>query len=322
MEKPKTTPKDFFLWAGAMVALYVGVFNYIALVWDYINYAIPNPLQPYYGDPYQNGISWEMATLIVLAPVFLLLMWLIRRDIVKDATRREVWVRRWAIFFTLFVAGVTMVGDLIYVLYAFLNGTDLTAAFLLKALVVLLVASVGFMHFIADLWGFWEQYPSRNRMVAGATLALVLLTIVAGFFIVGTPQHARLVRFDQQKVTDLQSIQSQVISYYQAKQALPNALNDLANSLSYFTVPTDAQSGETYGYQVTKPPYTFELCADFNLAGDSSGPDMYQTAPATSRSTDNWQHPAGQQCFTRTIDPQMYPPANGLMIPAPAKVTQ
>ena len=64
MEMTKVTPKDFFLWAAAMLALYVAVFNYIALVWDYINYVMPDPLQTYFPDPYQNGISWEMATLI------------------------------------------------------------------------------------------------------------------------------------------------------------------------------------------------------------------------------------------------------------------
>ena len=32
-QNTNVTPKDFFLWAGAMLALYVGIFNYIGLVW-------------------------------------------------------------------------------------------------------------------------------------------------------------------------------------------------------------------------------------------------------------------------------------------------
>ena len=80
-----------------MLALYVGVFNYIALLWDYINYAFPDPLAYNYGytDPYQSGISWEMASLIVLTPLFLLLMWYIRKTIARDPSRADVWVRRW-----------------------------------------------------------------------------------------------------------------------------------------------------------------------------------------------------------------------------------
>src|SRR5206468_2266860 len=104
------TPKDFFLWVGAMIALYVAVFNYIALVWDYIDYAFPDPLR-YYVDPYQSGISWEMATLIVLSPLFLVLMWFIHREIKRDHSRAGTWVRRWALFLTLFIAAVTIAVD-------------------------------------------------------------------------------------------------------------------------------------------------------------------------------------------------------------------
>lgn len=310
MDKPKTTPKDFFLWAGAMVALYVGVFEYIALVWDYINYAIPDPLQYFPADPYQSGISWEMASLIVLTPLFILLMWLIRRDIRTDASRREIWPRRWLLFLTLFLAGLTIAVDLIYVLYAFLNGTDITARFLLKALVVLLVAAVGFMHFLADLWNYWEQYPSRNRLVAAATGLLVIATIVVGFFVVGTPAQARLYRFDEQKVNDLQSIQAQIVSYWQAKQKLPASLSDLSDPISGFTAPIDPQNGEPYTYRITgASAMAFELCANFNAA--SRGNEQGISAPALPASKgvqESWKHGAGQTCFERAIDPELYPP--------------
>src|ERR1700690_4073604 len=149
MDKPKATPKDFFLWAGAMVAFYWSVIAFLGLVFDYINYAFPNPLSYYPPDPYQSSISYEMASIIVLFPLFVVLMRLIHNDIKRDSSRAQIWVRRWALFLTLFVAGFTMAGDLIWLLTAFLNGTDLTAAFLLKAALVFLVAAAVFMHFIA-----------------------------------------------------------------------------------------------------------------------------------------------------------------------------
>lgn len=312
MDKPKTTPKDFFLWAGAMVALYVAVFNYIALLWDYINYTFPDPLSYYSGDPYQSGISWEMASLIVLSPLFLLIMWYIHRSIRADATRAEIWVRRWALYLTLFVAGVSIAVDLIYVLYAFLNGTDLTARFLLKALVVLMVAVIGFMHFIADLWGYWEQYPARNRMVAWATGVLVIVTVIAGFFIVGTPAQARLYRYDDQKVNDLQSIQYQVVNYWQSKQKLPIALADLNDPLSNYTVPSDPQAEDSYTYKATGA-LSFQLCATFNAASHGTASVSDRTAPIPAGMSgkgisENWQHETGTICFDRTIDPERYPP--------------
>ena len=82
MDKPKVTPKDFFLWVGVMVSLYGGVVAYITLVFDYINHAFPNPVtNVYYPGAYSASISYESATLIVLTPVLLVLMRLIRRSI-------------------------------------------------------------------------------------------------------------------------------------------------------------------------------------------------------------------------------------------------
>ena len=309
----KTTPKDFFYWAGAMVALYWSVTAFIFLMLDYINYVFPDPLNYYASDPYNGGVSFEMSSLIVLFPVFVLLMWLIHRDINKDASRSEVWVRRWALVLTLFVAALSMIIDLVVLVHSFLNGDAITTAFVLKVLVVLGVATVVFMHFIADYWGYWRTYPRRGNSVGIAALALVILSIVAGFFILGTPGHARLVRFDHQKISDLQSIQSEVVTYYQQKQKLPVALSDLNNSLSYFTLPTDAQSGQDYGYRITTPPYSFEVCATFNTVGYSIGSMANTVEPAMAGSAhiggtfDNWQHSAGQTCFERTIDPQLYP---------------
>src|ERR1035437_5362315 len=108
MDKPKITAKDFFLWAGAMVAFFWSVIAFILLTFDYINYAFPNALSYYPVDPYQSGISSEMASIIVLLPLYLLLMRFIHKSVAVDPSRNEVWVRRWALILTLFVAGVAV----------------------------------------------------------------------------------------------------------------------------------------------------------------------------------------------------------------------
>ena len=80
------------------------------------------------------------------------------------------------------------------------------------------------MHFFADLKNYWDTNPSRRLYVRIGVAVLAVVTIGAGFFIVGTPAEARLARFDAQKVNDLQNIQSQVVYYWQAKQKLPARL--------------------------------------------------------------------------------------------------
>ncbi len=316
METARTTPKDFFLWAGAMLGLYWSVSSFIGLLFDYISHAFPNPLQSqYYSDPYASGISFEMASLLVLFPIFLVLMRLINQGIIADPSKRDIWVRRWAIVLTLFVAGVSIAVDLVVLLNEFFQGNELTAAFLLKVAIVLLVAGAVFMHFIADLWGYWAQFPQRAHSVGWAAGALVLVTIAAGFLIVGTPSQARQYREDQNKISDLETIQSETVMYWQQKQKLPASLGDLNDPISGFTVPTDQNTKLAYEYlpgKVSTSSPSFSLCATFNRESPTGSGARFAapTDPsvAYSRVSDNWQHTAGRVCFTRTIDTQLHPP--------------
>lgn len=319
MDKPKTTPKDFFLWAGAMIAFYWSVIATIFLIFNYIDYTFPNALASLPDDPYASGISNEMASIIVLLPVYMLLVRFIRRDAMRDPSRNEIWVRRWMLILTLFVAGVAIAIDLITLLTTFLNGEELTTSFLLKVLVIFLVAAGVFMHFIADLRGYWTMFPDRKRAVSIGVAVLAVVVIGSGFFIVGTPAQARLARFDTQKVSDLQNIQYQVINYWQAKQKLPASITDLNNSLSYGPVAVDPQTGESYVYKAIGT-YSFQLCATFNAQSRGSQQGVLmdgRTMPIPVGvegkmlpPLDNWQHGSGQVCFDRTIDPSFYPPFN------------
>lgn len=299
------------MWAGAMVALYVSVFAFIALIFNYLNYVFPDPLQYFPADPYSGGIAYEMASLIVLVPLATFLLLLIHRTIRRDPTRGEIWVRRWALYLTLFIAGATVAIDLITLIMYFLQG-DVTVRFLLKVLVVLLVVGAGFLHFLADLRGYWAANPAKAKLVAWGAGIVVVLAIVAGFFIVGTPWEARLYRFDEQKVSDLQNIQYQVVNYWQSKEKLPVQLSDMQDSISGFIVPSDPQSGASYGYEVTGA-LSFKLCATFNAESQMLSPSA-RTVPLAPSGVngkgiaDTWQHETGEVCFDRTIDPDLYPP--------------
>lgn len=316
MDKPKVTPKDFFLWAMAMIALYGSVFAFIALLFDYINYTFPDALN-YYVDPYGGSIRYEIASLIVLSPLFLIMMRLIRNDIARDPTRKDIWIRRWVLYLTVFLAGLTVVGDLITLINYFLGG-EITMRFVLKILVVLLVGGGVFMHFLADIWGYWVKYPSRALMVGFGAALVILASIGAGFVIMGSPGQVRLYRFDDQKINDLTNIQYQLVNYWQQKEKLPATLTDLNDPLNGSLVPLDPQSGESYTYQMTGK-YTFTLCATFNAETQTTSPSVSRpmAAPIPAGATSakgadmehsTWQHGVGETCFERTIDPERYPP--------------
>lgn len=310
MEKARVTAKDFFLWVGAMAALYGGVIAFVSLIFDYVDAAFPNPVRDayyYYGSG--TEISYETATLIVLTPVFMLLMRLIRRDIQADPSRNETWVRRWALVLTLFLAGLAMVVDLIVALTTYLQGEAVTMAFMLKVLTVLLVAGAGFLHFLADMRGYWQREPGKAKMINYGVGALVLVTIIAGFFVIGTPQEIRNVKQDNIRVQDLQNIQWQIVNYWQQKEALPATLQEVEDPLSGYTLPVDPETGDSYVYERTGD-LEFKLCATFEREG---GQDYSIARPVMDPTMekgmqDNWVHGFGEVCFDRTIDPERYPP--------------
>jgi hypothetical protein len=308
----KAGPKDFFLFAGAMIALYGSVVSFITLSFEYINRAFPDKLAGY-ADPYAGSVRFAMAALIVFAPLTLTLFRLIRSSIAADPERAGTWVRRWALVFTLFIAGLTIAIDLITLINAFLGG-ELTTRFLLKAAIVLLVAGAIFLHFLADLKGYWIQEVRKANMIGVAAGALALFAVVAGFLVIGTPGEMRMARYDAQKVGDLQTIQWQVVNYWQQKQELPATLSDLADPLSGMTIPVDPETAAPYRYEVTGAN-SFTLCATFNvesqdLSGQGSYParDISMSYGFVGEMDQNWWHGAGETCFTRTIDPERYPP--------------
>lgn len=307
----KTTAKDFFLWAGALIALYGSVSSLVALLFEYVNYAFPDPLA-YSGDPYGGAVRFSMSMLIVLVPVTIVLFRLIRGTLNADAGKADIWVRRWALVLTLFLAGAAMVIDLITVLNAFLSG-EITERFFLKAAIVLLVATGVFLHFLADLKGYWLKEPKKANLVGVASGVLALLVIIAGFFIVGSPSEVRGLRFDAQKVSDLQNIQYQIIYFWQTKEKFPSSLDEVADPLSGSTIPRDPETGAPYVFRVTGP-VSFELCAAFNSeTPDTEGQGAYPARDIAytawgPQPDENWKHPAGEYCYSRTIDPDRYPP--------------
>jgi hypothetical protein len=145
-------------------------------------------------------------------------------------------------------------------------------------------------------------------MVGYAAGFLVSLSIIAGFFIMGSPSQVRLYRFDDQKVSDLQNIQWQIVNFWQQKEAFPKSLTDLEDPISGFVVPKDPQSGADYEYELGLGT-SFKLCATFNA--ESQGRQSSYSEPymvVGEKGNENWQHGAGEYCFERVIDPERYPP--------------
>lgn len=309
-EKPNVTPKDFFLWMGAMIALYLSVGSFVALLFEYIDRLVGKTAVVGY-DPYSGGIQFAIASLIVIFPVYLALTRMLNQDIRRAPIKKELWVRRWLVFLAVFVAGVAMLIDLIVLITTFLGGKEMTSAFLLKIAVVLLVAAGVFYYYLSDIRGKWERQERLSKTIGVVVSVVVLLSVVSGFFIMGSPYTQRLLRYDHQRIADLQTLQSHVTNYYQTTKRLPDNLDELTDPLVGTYIPTDPSTGKDYEYRPTGE-LSFELCATFDLPlpeFDTERADLSDfRVRELQKTAQEWPHGEGRTCFTRTIDPERIKP--------------
>ena len=308
MTNSQNLPRDVFLYLLAIVALGMAAVNFGTLLFQYINIYIPDVIadQYQYTAGYYNTIRWAVASLIIVFPVYLWVTRFLKRDIERNPEKRELKIRRWLLYFTLFIAGVVIIGDLVALVYNYLQG-ELTTRFSLKIASILFVASSIFWYYLNELRdGLRGATKGLQWLIIGA----VIVATVSGFVIAGSPTSQREVRFDERRVQDLQSTQWQIISFWQGKQRLPNNLNELRDSISGYIPPTDPQTGQGYEYSVVSPQ-SFRLCATFqttNSGNQPGGPVKPLSYGPEAIQNDNWQHDVGRQCFDRTIDPDLYPP--------------
>lgn len=149
----KASPKDFFLHLFTMGLLYYSVVSFLILVFQLIDRYLPESIDAYgynpatYTDPV---IRFAISSLVVLFPLFLFLNRYLHRQYASDANKKHLRVRKWLVYLTLFVSAITLAGDLIAIINKFLEGFS-GAAFILKAVSILIVAGGVFYYYLMDI---------------------------------------------------------------------------------------------------------------------------------------------------------------------------
>lgn len=306
-------PKDVFVQLLLMVALYLAATHLGVLLFQTVNHYVPDLAARgwFRGEAAAAPIRWAIAMLIVAAPVFFGVTWHLRKEFTNTPEKLQLRSRRWLTALTLFAAALITIGDLVTVVHTFLQG-ELTARFLLKALIVLAIAWAVLWY---ERWEFRRtsggRPPADILALRWGAIVVTTAAIVTGFVITGSPWRARLGRFDAERVHELQSIQQNVVTYWQQKQRLPTSLDQLRDDIRGYRVPTDPATGAPYEYRTTAERQ-FELCATFqtNITGDTAGraASRRYNVSYDSDANGSWRHDIGRTCFTRTIDPDRYPP--------------
>lgn len=150
--RPYLSAREAFQYLVLFATLYTSAYYLGSLVFDVINYVLPDPSRSLieYSEYTRSSIRWAVSALIVAFPVFLYTSWLTGRAIQKDPVKRLSKIRRWLTYVTLFIAATVLIGDVTTLIYNLLGG-ELTMRFVLKVVTVALIAGTAFTYYLGDL---------------------------------------------------------------------------------------------------------------------------------------------------------------------------
>jgi hypothetical protein len=323
----KLTPHFFFLSIGVLATLIASVASFLNLLFATLGHAFPDVLVASYQYGYSTynfeNMRTPLAILIIVFPVFLMLSRYWLKAMRREMSHWDTIIRKWLLYLVLFLASLTVIADLVTLVRYFVSG-EITIRFILKVIAVLIVAGMVGWYYVRQVQG--KDNPKINGWIAIKSCVLVLAAIVWAFVVMGSPFTQRDLRLDQRRIEDIQSIQWQIISFWQQKEKLPTTLDELSNPISSYMIPRDPefQKGRVYEYRKIDT-MKFELCATFTLpmpegwveygkyygyGGGMVERDMAVSMPYPGPGIpgESWDHEGGRTCHERTIDPDIYPP--------------
>ena len=344
MEKQKLNVGYAFLSLGVLISLIVSVISFFNLAFEILNKKFPDVLNATYQYGYASS-QFEaartfLAMLIIMFPAFLILAYFWKHKEKKGLGHQDDVVHKWLSYIIIFLSILVVVVDLIILVRYFVSG-EITIRFILKILIALAGAKMILYYFVPEIWDvkFWNIRWRKFFKITSKyfSMVMVLALIIWSFCVIGSPFKQRQLQLDDRRVQDLQSIQWQIINYWQQKEKLPASINDLKNPLSGYSLPVDPEfeKGKTYEYiPDAKNKLKFQLCANFSLpmpkgwqeyqgysaagvmpeaVGVNSNVPVSETTsnviyPFPSGTNDSWDHQTGRTCFERTIDKDLYPP--------------
>lgn len=304
---PYLSAREAFFYLVLFTLLYLSAWSLGALLFQFINRAFPDPTQSgALGDFILAKLRWAVAALLIAFPGYLFLSRRIYAAARRDPEKRRSKVRKWLTYLTLFLAASILLGDLITLVYSLLEG-ELTARFLLKVLAVAGIAGAVFGYYLWDLRqdDLKPEEAARRqpglRLFAGGVTATVLLSLLGGLYLAGSPGRARQRALDGQRETHLATIADRIDRFWSQQGRLPGDLQELRGTRGIWVQSIqDPATGEPYDYTITGES-TYELCAVFDTDSerDEIEPAFVERRVTASRF---WEHRAGRECFAVAVN--------------------
>jgi hypothetical protein len=295
--------RDAFFHLLSFVTLGIWATALGAVLFAITDVLIPDPISGRVVFNYRSAIAWNLASLGVAFPIYLLAMRFIASEARKAPERLQSGVRKWLTYLALLATAGAVIGDLILLLGYFLLG-EVTGRFLVKEFVVLAICGAIFAYYLSSLR--WDRETdtalqrAKNRRYAGLAIVGVLVAFVAGIAVSGMPAEQRQREADRKRVQDLQAIARAMHEWRTRKRPgtaeLPVSLQAL-EAERFVERIADPETGVPYTYRPgVESRYT--LCATFAFPSEQ-GADRWAATPF-------WNHGSGEACFE--LDASVAPP--------------
>jgi len=324
-------PREFITYLGYIISYLVVAISFIIFSFSFTNILFPE-IGSYSSLGYQS-VFGSLGVFTTAVLVFLVMVWVVFKLVQEKKTHPDSKPRLWLLQLGMFVGFVVLAITFAVLIRYFFSG-EITARFLIKTIIVLVVGIDAVLFFRHESAKTVDTPKWISLGASIGAMVVMIVGIIATFSYLGTPNIARAIRYDQQRTIDLQSLQSSITNWYQSHGALPEILATLKKQ-DYYQEPRDPEylKGKVYTYQVidTKK-LQYQVCADFTLASDnkfvirkdraefasgrSTAPmpvvyDETQAGIVSETSLENqWDHAAGKHCFDRVIDTKIYPVYN------------
>jgi len=312
----RSTPRDFFLHLLHIIALYGSAVALLSILWQLINLAFPDPTQDLYRYFATNGaIRWGIAFLVIMFPVLLGTGRFLENVYKKEPEKKELKIRKWLVYLTLFITALIIIGDLIRLIFEFLEG-ELTPRFLLKFASVLAVAFAVFWYYLQGMREKeWKIFGwNAKKIFVWKVIVIVIVIMVAGALFVDSPKEEKMYRRDERRTQDIQNLQNYVLEYWKKENVLPEGISKLPIEAKdeEFDPRKDPKTKEEYAYEV-RGENAFALCAVFEKETRGKGGypyperpvrvpvDFEKPEPEFYIENSDWGHEAGEACFERSI---------------------
>ncbi|MHC4653043.1 MAG: DUF5671 domain-containing protein, partial [Planctomycetota bacterium] len=206
--------RDAFFHLLVFAGLYTLVISTAVLAFTFVNFWFPDPtLDPYASVALmRTTVRWSLAAIIVAAPLFFWVSRLVLGEMRSHPEKQASGIRRWLTYLTLFVAAGVLVGDLITLVFRFLEG-EITLRFLFKAAVVFLLAGLIFTYYSRSLRRPVTEHGRLHRTFAAAAGVVVVPAFLYGLVLAGSPLVERQRKLDEQRVIDVRTIAQAAMEY-------------------------------------------------------------------------------------------------------------